>query len=424
MMLLPRFVRHNHRRAFAMVPCPHDYLSALSSALLSGFNPFGGLARMAPGPNAVEIVMLEWLRSLVGYDEQASGVFTSGGSASNLTCLAVACIHKLGQERGMGVAYLSTQTHPVLIRALRMLSIRDENIRLIDTDEHHEIDLLALERAIAQDLGAGLRPFCIIGNAGTTNSAAVDPLEAMAELCERYELWLHLDGAYGGPAILTERGKKVLAGLSAADSIALDPHKWLFQNYEMGIALIRQGSRLAQTYRLTAHYFEGFEEKRRMIDFKDRGLQLSRDVKALKLWMYLRQRGIAAIRRDIDHGMDSAEYAQALVESMNEWEVTTAAQLGVLTFSFRPVGLSDTLVDELNQSLVVRLNETGFASVNHTRLGGRAVLRMCTINPRTTRRDIQDTLGLLRGLAQGLKQEYEAQSKESTIQPEREEYLA
>ena len=344
----------------------------------------------APAAATIERVTVDWLRQFCGLPEGAGGLFTSGGSMANLTAMAAARHVMLDDRIEGAVVYRSAQAHGSNRKALRVLGFGDDQVRDVEVDDGLRLDVDALEAAIAADRAAGLRPFSVIATAGTTNTGAVDPLDAIADLCTREGLWLHVDGAYGAPAVLTERGSRALAGLGRAHSIAIDPHKWLFQPFEIGCVIVREAHWLPRTFGLAQEYMQdtvGGE-----INYGDHGFQLTRSFRALKLWMTIKVHGMAAIRAAIDRCIDIAEEAEALLRASGAFDIVTPAQLGIVTFSYRLDG-SDP--DAVNKAIVEALIDDGYAMLSSTRLGGRTVLRLCTINPRTTTQDLESTIALL-----------------------------
>ena len=218
----------DHPRFFAFVPSPSNFISAMADALVAGMNPFGGTWMEASGPTQIELVTIDWLRQLVGFPETAGGNFVTGGSAANLTALAVARHVKLGEQFEDGMLYFSDQTHSSVERGLKLMGFNAQQMCKMPANAHFRLSVEALRQTIQQDRVAGKRPFCVVANAGTTNTGAVDPLPVLAALCAEENLWLHVDGAYGGAAVLTAQGRKTLVGLELADSLAFDPHKWGF----------------------------------------------------------------------------------------------------------------------------------------------------------------------------------------------------
>lgn len=402
-------VANDHPRFFAMVPSPGNFVSVMADALTAGFNNFGGLARMSPTGNAMELETLEWLRTLCGLDPGASGVFVSGAAAATLISIVVAREHHLGPSQDDirdARIYCSTSTHPVLDRGAKIAGLGPSCVRRLPVGDDLRLDVAALERAIRDDRAAGHRPFLVVANAGTTDSGTVDDLPALARICRAEGLWLHVDGAYGAAAALTERGRGLLRGLELADSLALDPHKWLFQPYELGCLLLRRPQLLEQTMRLRANYFDHLEQRDESVDFKDRGIQLTRSLKALKLWMSLKTFGVAAFRQAIDHGLDLAQVAADELQDHPDWQLVTPPQLAILTFRYQPGDLAGAALDALQQRLCDDLEDSGFAMINTTLVRGVRVLRMCTIHPRATEADVRAVVRWLARRALELRAAY------------------
>lgn len=390
---------HSHPRFFGFVSNPSNFVSVLAEALVAGFNPFCGSWLVSSGPSQIELVTIDWLRQICGLPEGTAGLFVSGGSAANLTALAAARHAKLGENCEGATVYCSDQTHSSIHKALTVLGMRADQIRIISSDDQFRLPTESLRQAIETDRATGKRPFCVVASAGTTNTGAVDPLPALAQLCQEQELWLHVDGAYGAPVALTAQGKTILAGLELADSLSLDPHKWLFQPYEIGCVLLRSGNLLHDTFAVHPDYLRDVDRNLQEVNFRDYGIQLTRSFHALKLWMSLTVFGLDAFREAITWGLHLAEIAERAVQQMPHWEVMTPAQLGIITFRFVLPGWTDETADAANQAVVDAMIDDGFALVTSTVIHGRTVLRLCTINPRTTEEDVKETLRRLNSLA-------------------------
>jgi glutamate/tyrosine decarboxylase-like PLP-dependent enzyme len=388
----------SHPRFFGFVPSPSNFVGVMAETLAAGYNIFNGSWLVASGPAQVELVTIDWLRQLVGLPETAGGLFVSGGSVASLTALAVARRRLLDDCIPQAVVYSSDQTHSSIERALHLLGFAPDQLRIIPSDAQFRLPLPALRQQIDEDRAQGKRPFCVVANAGTTNTGAVDPLEPLAALCQADDLWLHIDAAYGGPAVLTERGRRALSGLGLADSLALDPHKWLFQPIEMGCVLVRDSTWLTDTFVVHPDYLRDVDRASEEVNFRDYGIQLTRSFRALKLWMSLKVFGLDAFRRAIQRGITLAERAEALLRAVPSCEVVTSAQLGIVTFRFTNARLSPDDIDAMNNALVPSLMADGFALITSTVLRGRTVLRLCTINPRTTEEDIRGTIGRLEAM--------------------------
>ena len=385
-----------HPRYFAFVPGPSNFVSAMADALASGFNVFAGTWLEASGPAQIEMTTIDWLRDEIGLPDSASVLFVSGGSVANMTGIAAARHAKQCDDSSRAVLYCSDQTHESVDKSFRILGFRPELVRRIKTDGDYRIDLGELVDAVEADRAADLAPFCVVGNAGTTNTGAVDPLPELHQICTERDLWFHIDGAYGGAAVISPQSKQTVAGIELADSVVIDPHKWLFQPYEIGAILVRDGSLLPRSFSSNAVYMQDVQGAADEVDFADYGLQLTRGFRALKLWMSIKLFGMDAFRKAVARGIELAEIAEALVRSHDEFEVVTAASLGCVTFRYKRRGWDSDQLNALNRRIVQRILDDDYAFVTSTQLGDRTVLRLCTINPRTSEEDLSETIRRLR----------------------------
>ncbi|MBA3583207.1 MAG: decarboxylase [Gemmatimonadetes bacterium] len=398
--VLDHMGRVHHPRFFAFVPSPSNFVSVLGDAIAAGTNVFAGTWLEASGPAMLEIVTVDWLRDLCGLPEGAGGLFVSGGSVATLTALAVARRARLADDVDGAVLYCSDQTHSAVDRALAVLGFEPEQLRRLPSDDGYRLPLDALVAAVAEDRASGRRPFCVVANAGTTNTGAVDPLERLADFCRNEDLWLHADAAYGGAAALCEQGRAALTGLARVDSLVLDPHKWLFQPYEIGCVLVRDRRLLPETFRVLPDYMRDVRGEE--VNFADFGIQLTRSFRALKLWLSIQIFGLAAFRAAVERGFENAEVAEALLRESPVWEVVTPASLGIVTFRYAPRGVAAAVADAVTAELAAAALADGFTMVSSTTLRGRVALRICSINPRTTREDLSATIERLAALATSL----------------------
>jgi aromatic-L-amino-acid decarboxylase len=382
----------DHPRFLAFVPSPSNFVSAMADALVSGFNVFAGTWLEASGPTEIELVTIDWLRQLCGLPDSAGGLFVSGGSVANLTALATAHHIRLRDNIQDAIIYCSDQTHSSNERGLRVMGFDSSQIRKLPSDDQFHLSLPDLKREVAEDRATGKAPFCVIANAGTTNTGAVDPLPALAGFCREEGLWLHADAAYGAAAILCDKGRALLEGLALVDSLSLDPHKWLFQPYEMGCVLVRDSHWLKEAFHIMPEYLKDIVKGEEEINFCDYGIQLTRSFRALKLWMSLKTFGLEAFRKAVAWGFTLAELAEEELRKSACWEVVTPAQMGIITFRFVREGWTTAEIDTINQRIVEEMIANGFAMVSSTSLRNRTVLRLCTINPRTTEVDIRETI--------------------------------
>ena len=382
-----------HPRYFAFIPgCP-TWPASLGDLIASVSNIENSSWLESAGPSELELVVLDWFKEWIGYPAEAEGVLVSGGSAANMTALACAREALLGAMSERVVAYVSDQAHSSVARAARVLGFRPEQVRVLPTDERFRMRPDALVDAMDADLRAGLRPLFVSASAGSTNTGAVDPLPELAEICRERGAWLHVDASYGGFAVLTGRGRRLLQGMELADSVTLDPHKWLYQPFECGCLLVRRGHYLREAFEITPDYLKDTEVLAREVNFADRGVQLSRMCRALKLWVSLKYFGVAAFRTAIDRSLDLAREAQARIESSDDLELLVPATLGVVCFRrrFENVDDEDELA-RLNAGLVEGLTASDEGHISSTRLRGRYALRMCVLNHTSTASDVQRVL--------------------------------
>jgi glutamate/tyrosine decarboxylase-like PLP-dependent enzyme len=392
--VLDNILSTDHPRFFGFIPSPSNYMGVLADALAAGFNVFAGTWLEGSGPAQIELTTLDWLRQICGLPETAGGLFVSGGSAANLTALALARDLKLRKSSDLdrGLIYYSDQTHASMDRGLRVLGFKTEQIRRIESDEAYRLPLTALKDAIALDRSKGQHPFCVVANAGTTSTGTVDPIRELVELCRTEDLWLHVDGAYGAAAVISDEGRRYLEGLGEVDSVSLDPHKWLFQPYEIGCVLVRDRHLLPKIFHTLPEYLIDTRPAEEELNFYNHGIQLTRGFRALKLWLSLKTFGLENFRKAIDRGLELARVAESRVRESATVKLISPAQMGILAYRFEPPVTTDMDIDRLNEQIVDELVAEGTALVSSTVLKGRTVLHMCTINPRTTERDIQDTI--------------------------------
>jgi glutamate/tyrosine decarboxylase-like PLP-dependent enzyme len=372
----------DHPRYFARVASPSSFPAILGEWLGTGLSSVASSWGGGSGPTTVELTVLEWLRDALGLDPRCEGVMQSGGSLANVTALMCA-----RQEMGEGVIYLSNQTHSSIGRGLPAMGHPDHLVRKVPTDEHFRLTADQVRAAVETDVAAGLRPTIVVATAGSTNTGAVDEIDAIADVCAQFGIWLHVDGAYGGPASLTPAAGALFTGIERADSFVIDPHKWLFQPYDIACVFVARPGALERTFSMNPEYLADLHGSN--VDLHNRSLELSRRSRAMKLWLTLRYYGLNTITDAISRGIALAEYAQFVVESTPGLDVVTPAQLGIINFAAH--GRSDA--DHLRA--IAALNADGFAGTSSTVLNGRTVFRLCIINPATTTEDLDGTIARL-----------------------------
>jgi aromatic-L-amino-acid decarboxylase len=392
--------RVDHPRFMAFVPGAPCWPSVLGDLLAAGSNIFQGTWLASSGASAVELLVIDWFKRWVGYDDTAAGLLVSGGSVATLTGLACARIARFGAHEERAVIYCSTETHSAVTRAARVLGFDNSRIRLVATNDADTIDVAVLRAAVADDRAAGLIPFVMVANAGSTSTGAIDPMHELADICAAEDMWLHIDAAYGGFAALTERGKTALAGIERGDSIVLDPHKWLYQTFEVGCLLVRDGTLLERAFHVMPPYLQDTalpdDPAARAsgaapalpVNFANRGIQLTRSARALKVFLSVQTFGSDAFAAAIDQCMDLALHAEQRIRNSGSLELLSPARLGIVCFRRR----HDGDADEFNHALLRALLDSGVAMISSTRVRGTFALRFCILNYRTTRADIDRVL--------------------------------
>ena len=407
--VIPHSNLTTHPKSFSFVPGPSNFISTLADTLATGFNIFSGGWIVSPAAAELEIVTMNWLLKMFNFPVQkGGGIFTSGGSMANLTALVTARRIKCGDDFSKAIIYLSDQAHSSNIKAIRVLGFKKEQIRIIPTDLEFKISFNKLKNAIAKDRLEGNQPFCIIATAGTTNTGTVDPLDDIADVCEKENLWMHVDGAYGGAAILSKKGAKTLRGIERADSLTVDPHKWFYQPYEIGCLLVKDSSWLSNTFSEKPEYLRDIEGNESEINFYDYGIQLTRRFRALKFYMSIKTYGLDAFKKAVTYNIDLAEQTEDLLRKSKSWEVISPATLAVINYRYNPIGLhlSEQELDKLNQEISARVTKSKEALLVTTVLQNQVVLRMCLINPRTTFNHIKETFSLCNAFAKEMLEEW------------------
>ncbi len=393
--VLPLAGRVDHPRFFAFVPSSPTWPGVMADYLCAGFNIFQGTWLGAGGPSQLELVVTDWFREWIGYPaETGGGLFTSGGSAASLDALVAA--REAAGAPARPTVYLSDQAHTALVRAARIVGVPADGIRVIGTDDRFRMDAGELVRTIAADRAAGHTPVAICANGGATNTGAVDPLRELADVADSESVWLHVDAAYGGFAMLSDKGAEALDGLERSDSVALDAHKWLFQPFEAGCLMVRDIRRLEAAFSVRPEYLQDTELGMEHVNFADRGLQLTRSFRALKVWMSIQTFGLAAFRRAVARGIDLAEQAGRYIEASPVLEVLSPPTLSIVCFRFQPGdGRDAAALEELNDRVQAAVIASGRAMMSSTRLRGSYALRLCIMNHHTTWSDVEETLALI-----------------------------
>ena len=385
-----------HPRFWGWVIGAGTPLGALAEMLAAGLNPNMGGGEHAG--NYVERQVLAWCKEMMGFPQAASGLMVSGGSMANFVGLATARNTQAGYDvRREGVAaagqrmvlYASTETHSSVQKAVELLGLGSQALRLVKVNAAFQIDLRALKTLISADRDAGFHPFCVVGNAGTVGTGAFDDLKALAQICREEGMWFHVDGAFGAIAALSDALRPLTAGMEQADSLGFDLHKWLSVPYEAGCILVRDEAAHRKSFTLTPDYL--MKMKRGLAAgapwFSDYGLELSRGFKALKVWMMFKADGLDKFARMAEKNVAQAQYLAKRVDESVEMERLAPVPLNIVCFRYFVPRMGDEALNALNQELLFRLHESGAAAPSYTMLNGHFALRVANVNHRSKRED-------------------------------------
>jgi len=370
--------------------------AAIADLITSAVNRYVGVWIAAPGLVEIEASVVRWLAGVVGLPEGAGGVLTTGGSMANLLAIVAARRDRLPTDFSRGVLYVSREVHHSVTKAAIVAGFPAENVRSVPTCERQRMRVDALVEAIARDRAEGLSPFLVVGSAGTTNTGAVDPLGALADVAEREALWLHVDAAYGGFFALTERGRAALAGIERAHSVTLDPHKGLFLPYGTGCVVVRDPTTLRRAFSSHASYLPDMQRDADLIDFCELSPELSREPRGLRVWLPLKMHGARAFRAALDEKLDLARYAAETLGAWPEVAMVAPPTLSLLAFRFVAPGRSPAEADALSRRVMRGVNARQRVLLTGTTVDDRFVLRMCVLSFRTHRPRIDAALADLR----------------------------
>ena len=393
--ILPYNKGNIHPRFWAWVQGTGTPMGVFGDFLASAMNPNVTIGEQSPMYVDQEVV--NWCKQMMHFPESASGILLSGGSMANTTALIVARNHMIAFSRKEGmqglalkpVMYCSSETHSCIAKAAEVIGVGTEGLRKISVNADYTINLESFEQTIRDDISKGYNPFCLVGNAGTVNTGAIDDLNALKLLCEKYDLWFHIDGAFGALAKLTDQYKEKLKPIEEADSVAFDLHKWMYMPYEVGCVLIRNNEAHRNAFSFAPNYLMTHEEGLASgpDSFNNFGIELSRGFKALKVWMSIKEQGIKKYAEQIEKNIQQAEYLTDLVNENNTLELLAPTSLNIVCFRFVSSNKTKEELNQLNKDIVMKLQVSGIASPSSTILGGNYAIRVAITNHRSITSD-------------------------------------
>jgi aromatic-L-amino-acid decarboxylase len=367
----------------AYIPGGGIFHAAVADLIADAVNRYVGVWLAAPGLSQLEANVVRWFCDIVGYPAAARGMLTSGGSLANFSAIVTARRERLPSDFLRGTLYASDQVHHSVEKAAILAGFPAESVRMVPCDDRFRLRRDALEGLIEQDRAAGSDPFLLVTSAGTTNTGAVDDLDAAADVAQRHGLWLHADAAYGGFFALTERGRHVMRGLGRADSVTLDPHKGLFLPYGTGSLLVRDGAALERAHALEAEYMPAMSETAEFVDFCQLSPELSRPFRGLRVWLPFKLAGAGAFRQQLDEKLDLAQWAWERLREIEDIEIVAEPQLSIVAFRLTRAGLDLEERNRLNHELLERINARRRVYLTGTTVNGSFILRICVLSFRT-----------------------------------------
>ena len=400
--VIPVSINTPHPAYLGYIPGGGLYPSAIADFLGAATNRFTGAWFAAPAAARLEANVLEWFAQWMGYPESARGILTSGGSLANFSGVVAARKHLLGDDISRGILYASNQTHHSVMKVAFLAGIPERNIRLLDVDKNFRAIPDEFEKAIKKDEKNGMKPFFLVGNAGTTNTGTVDPLSELADIATKYGLWYHIDAAYGGFFNICEEGKKILRGLERSDSIVLDPHKGLFVPYGSGSLLVKDGELLRRAHILTAEYLQDHTTPEGEFNASEYSPELSRSYRGLRVWLPLKLFGVKAFRENLAEKLHLTIWMYQRFLEEPGFECVAVPDLSVIAFRYHP---QKGNVDTFNRQLLEKIVKSQKLFLSSTLLDGEFVIRVCILSFRTHQPEVEEAFEIIKNAAKKLVSE-------------------
>jgi aromatic-L-amino-acid decarboxylase len=406
-MIMPGITHWQHPSFFAYFPANTSPPAILAEMVISTLAPQCMLWQTSPAATELETRVMEWLRDMLGLPGEFTGVIQDTASTATLCAILSArervtnfAINETGYVgKGILTAYCSTETHSSIEKGVKIAGLGKENLRKVPVDEHYAMDPVALERAIETDKEEGRLPTIVVATIGSTGSTAIDPLREVGEVCTRQGVWLHVDAAHAGTALVCPEFRWMVEGVEHADSFVMNPHKWMLTTLPTSAYFVRDPEALVRTFEIMPEYLRTKAEG--VTNYRDWGVPLGRRFTALKLWFVIRSYGVEGLRRMVRRHVELAHLFKGEVDASPDFETLAPSPVNLVTFRYRPSGSPDEEVDAVNERLLERLNATGELYLTHTRLNGRFALRFVVGQTFTEHRHVKAAWELVQGTARG-----------------------
>lgn len=389
-----------HPRFISLVPSAVSPYSLAGSVLTDIYNPNACGYNISSSATLIEEKLIKWMGSLAGFDNNCGGVFTSGGSLSNLTGMITARENKFSGREGIAnaVAFTSDQAHSSVAKGMRLMGLRNDQIRILPSDDNFHLIPQDLEKAILEEILKGRKPFLVVANMGTTNTGAIDPLLEISEIAKKYNMWMHVDGAFGGSILLSDIYRNHAKGIEMADSFSWDLHKWSMQVYSCSCVIVKDKNTLIDAYAEHPEYLEDVRNAEHS-DGWDLGIEMSRPARYIKWWYTVQAMGTDALADVIDYAFFNASTATNELKKLPQWEICSKPMCGTVTARFVPQGMDSEEVNDFNLAISREMLKDGYAHVITTVIKNKRALRLCFINCNTTTDDVIGIVNKLNEIA-------------------------
>jgi len=385
-LIVPGMTHWNHPGWFAYFPANHSPPSILAEMLMSTIGAQCMSWQTSPAATELEQVVMDWLGQMYQLPEGFTGTIQDTASTSTLVALLSAreraTQHAFGQQGASAPnadkmrVYISTQTHASADKAAKLAGLGLQNVRKVPVDDNYAMSPKALTDMIEEDLAQGYLPTCVMATVGTTSSSAIDPLEPIGKICKKYNIWLHVDGAYAGTAAILPEKRYILDGIEYADSLVINPHKWMFTNFDCSAYYVKDVDLLLRTFKTNPEYLKTTYDPQ-VVNFRDWGIPLGRRFRALKLWFVIRTYGVEGLQERLRHHIDMAQTFSQWVQEAPDFELLAPTPFGLVCFRYLPEGVAEEQLNTINERLLAKVNQNGQVHLTHTKLNGQYTIRMC-----------------------------------------------